>query len=613
MIGINIIGKGLLDLQSTTAVTFELISPLFKDSVAETGYSYPLEIALTEKNKKLLGFLDRLDIAQDFTPYPCVFSLDGIQLFEATLNITNVNPHTKKAQAFLLSYEFDTEELDTPLRNIPLGGIRSIVPGLYASMHLHANDLLTATSDTNDYCFAPTYNALFYDDRDINSGVVAPHTYSKVINLWDFHAQSYFFPVDENQILQDNVGAHYVLDTAPLFVEYPPKQSTFVPYFFVVSVLKYIAEYLGDYSLTGEWVADDAIKKLCIYNTFSLDSISSLTFTPFGPIPFYKSDADIDPKNHIPDVTITEFLNGIAAMFNLSVIISPKEKSLKIDSKTNRLIDGYEVEYDYSPNFSITKPNAISEGIQYELLTDENDLHQDNFKHIVITDNQILSDSDTFQSEDAPTAIRFSPTVYRGIAKNTGKTNIIPSGPAYRIGKGKKEKKIPVGCVDTARNINIDYAGYDNSSPTSPITYLSGIILYAKQIGNSELYEVNQDYIFRLMFYAGMYTHPEGYGDYPIATNNIYDDNGNQILPYSLKWRGGEHSLYEAWHQGWEEILFAKEVQVLFRLSVTEFLNLDFTKKVRIGNRLFFIKKIQVPITQNGISTCTATCVMLPL
>lgn len=601
MIAIEIIGKGFLDLQGNTGISFEFISPLFKDNIAQTGYSYPIEIPLTDNNRKLLGFLDLLDIDQDFTPYACIISYSGIQLVQGTLNINSID--SVKASCFILGYEFDVEKLDTNIRNIPLGGVRSIVPGLYAEMYEHANALINADADTSDYVFFPCMNERFYvgNENMAYTFFPSPHTYSSVVNLWDYQLQSFWQPVTPAQIILDYpTGGPYGVGSED------PKASTFVPYPFIVSILKYIASFLGGYKLTGEWVNDTAIKKLTLYNTYALDKIETI-------FPFFRTNLDINLSNHLPYITIADFLTAIANMFNLAINIDPKKQEVCIDRKVVLLDTSAEMTFVFDDSINISPPqNTDTSGITFKLLTDDTDTQQDKLKDLVI-DERVLDDSDSFAVDDDYGDIRFGLTNYKASINGAGSFSEMPSAPTYKIGKGLTEKNIACGTLDTAKNLPIHYSYFDGINPSVLFTYLSGIIPIAKQVGNSDIYGVNEDYIFRVLFYAGMHTDPNGYGDYPIGTSNIYDDNANAILPYSLKWKGGDFALYEAWWQKWAAIYTGKIITVNLLFSIPEFINFDITKKLRIGNRLYFIQKLQIGISHNGLSKAKATCVQIPL
>jgi hypothetical protein len=603
MIAIKI-NNEYLDLPETFAVSMQQQSPLFKETATATGYSYPIEIPLTPKNRQILGYLDQLDIAKDFDTYPCTISFGGAELILGTLNINSIDQ--KKASAYIIEYNFDSKRLDTNIRDIPLGGVRSIVPTMYAEMYEHANALVHSDADSSDYVFFPTHNNRFFEGHEVMNNTLhtAPHTYSHVINLWDFQKQSYF---DAVRYLQ--MGFDYAFDVY-IDVDETVKQSTYVPYPYVVAILRYIARYLGEYKLVGDWVNDAYIKKLCIYNTHSLDNVSSFT-TMLGTFPQIKSDADIDLKNHLPDVSIKTFISEIANLFNLAVTIDNKNKQLKITSKNNILNSAEIYTYQHEPIITITPPEKNIVSVSLEMAIDEQDTYQDSKKLLVI-DAKVLPDANAFSVGDTVGAIRFSPASYVGKVNGSYRPSIVPNAPKFLLDTGLMERRAEIGTLETLKNINIDYAYYDNSSASTPATYLSGIIPIAQQIGNSSIYGVQEDYLFRLMFYAGMNPDPNGYGVYPIGTNDIYDDNGNVIGDYSLKWRGGPHALYEAWWQKWLTVYTGKKITVPLILSIAEILALDLTKKIRIANKLYLIADISYTLSNNGISNVKANCIQIP-
>lgn len=606
-----------LDLSQDFSISFEKTSPLFAENAGERAYSYPIKLPLTPTNRQALAFIDLADSAALFeTSYPCVISESGNDLVVGLFYISSIDANIN---GYVLEETFEPEVLDTRLKAIDMGGDISYVDGItYDYMYEVANDAMTGNCDTWDFCFPPTKNSRFYEGAETPNSPdmvtlgpsyqTLPYIFGGYVNLWMTDIQSYFQLIIAPGIIPD-----YPLDTDVIDI---PAQSTFVPYPYLITILRKIAAHLG-YELQGSWVNDDAIKKLCIYNTYSLDYWERVSSTEV----YNTFNVPINLTNHIPDITISEFFDAIKNLFNLSIEIDSRKKEIRIDAKKTFLSPVHE---EISANHTLTAiaPPKTTEGFSLAMTIDEDDTRQILYKELIATDN-ILGDGDTFAPSDPVGALKWDPDQYRTyINGSLYRGNKVPSAPKYLQGTAKTEIVAEVGTLDTMKNYPIEYAWDTSTIPSPLVTMLSGIIPVAEQIGNSNEYLVEGNYwdgktplpnpyTFRLLFYAGTATDPNGYGVYPFATENVYDDQMNQVLPYSLKWKGGAHSLYEAWWKDWKQALEGKQMTFLLYLSMSEFLAFDFSKKYRIQNRIYVIKKIAYSISHNGISYIKAECVQL--
>jgi hypothetical protein len=608
-----------LDLSQDFSISFEKTSPLFAENAGERAYSYPIKLPLTPTNRQALAFIDLADSAALFeTSYPCLISDSGNDLVVGLFYISSIDA---TINGYILEESFEPEVLDTRLKDIEMGGDVTYVDGItYDYMYEVANAAASGNCDTWDFCFPPTKNSRFYEGAvspnspdmvtiDPTNFDTLPYHYGGFVNLWMADIQSYFL-ISELPLIFHN----YNVDTDVIDIA---AQSTFVPYPYLITILRKISDHLG-YELQGSWVNDEAIKKLCIYNTYALDFWEWVSAHEV----YNTYNVPINLINHIPDITISEMFDALKNLFNLSISIDSLKKEIRIDAKKTILAETNE-EFTAPHTLTVIQPPKTTEGFSLSMTIDEDDNRQILYKDLIATDI-ILDDGDTFAASDPTGALKWDPDQYRTyINGNLYRGNKVPSAPKYLQGTAKTEVVAEVGTLDTLKNYPIDYAWDISGGLPAPVqTMFSGIIPVAEQIGNSNEYLVDGNYwdgktalpnpyIFRILFYAGMHTDPNGYGDYPFATENVYDDQMNQVLPYSLKWKGGAHSLYEAWWKDWKQALEGKQMTFFLYLSMAEFLAFDLSKKYRIQNRLYVIKKIAYSISRNGISYIKAECVQL--
>lgn len=598
MIKIEIIGQGYIDVSPSLELPMELTSSLFKESIAEQGYSYPISFPLTPNNAKLFGFIHLPDSSSRFDKsYPINLYFNNILLLQGTLLINKVNP--KKIFGFILEYDFDSNLLNTKLRSIYMGGDRQII-GTWSSITDHANDSLTQNSDTWDYVFFPVVNKKIHNLESANQDLplAYPYTYTHIVNLWDFHNQSFWRPYSyANQVMMGpGEGDSYVNYSVP------PSQSTFVPFPYVLSVLRYIANFLGGYSLDGDFSLDPIIKKLVVYNTVTLDKITA----PPIQLPQNHGEETINLVNHLPDITIKEFLDGLA-IFNVDIKIHNKKISINRKAKGD---DEFDLTLYCQDRIEISSDGeTANHGVLLQMSFDESDLFDSMDKDYTLSISKIKSDSTSsagYNAED----IYFNPDTYSDyIVDGLKQPNYSRFTGAKKLHIGGdviSEKSVNAGTLRTIKNYPIKYATIDyTGGSVVPTDFDSGIIPVAEQPGKSKVYlpGENNEFSLRFLFYAGMFSDPNGFGEYPIGTSDIYDDAGNEILPYSLKWLGGEQSLYYQWHQDWEQLISQKKsIQIPLKIPISEYMKLDFSKKYRIKNRLYLMRKVSLTFKSGIIS-----------
>jgi hypothetical protein len=86
-----------------------------------------------------------------------------------------------------------------------------------------------------------------------------------------------------------------------------------VPMLFVHKVLGLISTLTG-VSFSGSFMTDSRMARLLVVNTFSLDGQANIKYT-----------------NHLPEMTIREFVMGLCKMFNVTMFIDPIKKNIKLE------------------------------------------------------------------------------------------------------------------------------------------------------------------------------------------------------------------------------------------------------------------------------------------
>jgi len=105
------------------------------------------------------------------------------------------------------------------------------------------------------------------------------------------------------------------------------------------------------------------------------------------------------------------------------------------------------------------------------------------------------------------------------------------------------------------------------------------------------------DFQPRIMFYRGMFPYIVPDYDvykYPFGTSGRHDRDGNEIGNLTLHWDGPD-GLYENFWKEWLELIQNNKVfQFEIQLTITDLLNIDMKKKIRIENNYYLIRQITI-------------------
>lgn len=135
-----------------------------------------------------------------------------------------------------------------------------------------------------------------------------------------------------------------------------------VPCYYYHQVLKHCFSEHG-YELLGDSFIDtDHFKRLYLRNTYSIKHVSqflisandnSRTFTPF----FIEENTEVNPKNHLPGMSIDDFLKNFMVRFSCRFVFKGNKVSIEYNEleKVQREIKNYHPEIDFEERDSGVK------------------------------------------------------------------------------------------------------------------------------------------------------------------------------------------------------------------------------------------------------------------
>ena len=561
-----------IDLPEKLKLSFNLNSPIWDFDKIAGSYTLPFELPNTPNNRKLLNIpcLESIDNSID---YECAIYINGLLFKEGVLTITECDNHILKA-SILLNISRINKIADKLIRELDIFG--SEQNWEWKSEYLPEQDNFALPEILDDIFLKDT----FWEDR------------SKPINWYDTDNNKYY-----GQYAAQN---GYASDYHPVV---PQPQLNFI--------IKKLFQYFG-YTID--------------YNYFNENENQKIIILSVDDAMFVKYDNDNDGffcelntynlKNHLPYITVAEFLNALHNFFALDFNIIGNDISIKpikeylednsyidITDKVSREIrvinkepiTGIILNWQEHPD-EYTSGAKFKDSIEWKPLytnTDPNypqpDIVMNNTGLIMIPSGNVTYKpefyiAEYFEWQTGEIEFRW----HYFYDKNNMDAFF---GDIYQDFFSKKFTKKPL-------SINLNIAPFATKTYSWAVDYNHSKI---RQKGNTYLNsDKRQKYGLRLAYYKGK--------------------NRNNI-PYIGHWSAGNTNSKQLdlwstdgiWDTYWKKVFqylasVDREYQMQVIFSIRDILFFDFSRKYKINNQLFFIKNVKFSIDINGnISICNVT------
>jgi hypothetical protein len=114
------------------------------------------------------------------------------------------------------------------------------------------------------------------------------------------------------------------------------------------------------------------------------------------------------------------------------------------------------------------------------------------------------------------------------------------------------------------------------------------MLAFKREIVESIDYDISRDNVETYNF------------EYPYASSDEFDPEGNDAYNYSLHWDGPK-GLFETWWSDWAEVLRnGQELEAMLNLTHTDIAKLDMSRPIYISGAKCFIKEIEIVIPMKG-------------
>ncbi len=548
MLQIFLYGKnkqGWLDLNPDTVLELEEFADAFDEDLGTGTFTLPTELPWTDNNRKLFGFAERLE---NFSKIPKQFKCDVYddgfpEMISAQLTVMEKNgAFSYSSGSFSCSIAgtkglFGTLIKNKKMTDLSLGGI---INWAAKTSREFAYDVMTGVEPGYPYiAFCPVAIEAFIDtERPDHFGeFLAKDTVNTIVingagTSWVFGRPD---PGDETIAVAE--GDYYYIDYRT------------VPFFNLKYVLKKVFEE-NNFKVTGAFVDDADFDDLFIFNNFGIENY-----------PFYTAAIDINtqinPANHMPDITIKDFLLGVFAMFNIYPSFQNAEEVKLVYRKTNltsrqifslnEFIDkvfnsafensepenGYTLDYqwDSADQYYSDRIKDLSDKTFVGSVRTFADLETLDPGRPLTTNDYAYVEADNLYYLMANSLV--TPKLWDAYAENLDK---------FVVGNGDSAPEIKISPLARYVEFDSDDALYEKRNyvgTRQPGSYL-----------NNKNTLVKKPFGLRV-FYIKM--QPWLSVNIPMSFTHNRDKEDNVIEPYSLAW-SGDYGLAKNFHNAWQDV-----------------------------------------------------------
>lgn len=583
MLGIQI-GTEFLELAPGAALEMERSNPSlqFNDVIAGE-YSLPLSVQLSPKNLKLLKYAGLLQTRINNKGVDAIAYDGGLQHSSGKLKVEKIDHNLNRSAAGSASLyyltgisAFNQDAKNVKLRSGNYGGNRSFAWDGYnrsgGGFWGHIHSVVDAAPGAYDYAFYPV----------INKSWSWEYGHTEVMNRMEYDGQVHFSTVTTKK------------DDANVIVPFP----------YLKYVLQQAVAQIG-WRIEGDILSDPDFLKITMLNFKSIDwaRVDLKVLILGGDASPIGDTITFNLKDHLPDISLTDFIIALKNRFGWRYDFDTKKKILRINPLRS-LVNGTVKDFTSQASPLLAK-KVLSEKRVYSLkntFTGEYAGEQPNFQNLTI-----LGDLITRNELPAPSEIYFAKGYYVVAENNyyTCRQNEDESWSwtlfAYNI-----YDVVPDDATEeiTTAATTIGVEGYDDYLQLAPRFDQNGL-----WIGRTE---EDITWGIHLLFYHGLQLNAANQM-YPFASNHIYDALGNQVGNWSLAFKGKRRDgvdvgLYSLnWKALLDSINSGEEFEVTLHLSRTEYMKLQFSDVPSIAHVRMFILKIKhnVPYDNKVVLECS--------
>ena len=592
--------KGFLDLRPGTSLDMENFTPLFDEDLTAGEFSLPIDIEWTEKNRRLMGFAERLQNFDDLQPYWMVdvYNNGFPELVHAKLTVLEKSGDLGFVRgSFNASISgnkglFGSSIKNKTLRNIDLG---ADITWAGDESRQFAQDLMNGLYPQYSFIgFAPVVNENFFDqNKNYNGEFLAEDTLNNIVHMGTGTSNWVFGrPTSADATVPTIAGDEEHIDYRT------------VPFFKFQWVLARAFEAAG-YTAQCDIITNPAFADMYMFNNVALEFYTMAVYADYN--------RKIIPANHMPDIALVDFFRMVFSAFNLYPVFSGNNNIdvyYRHQVFTNRQVadvtgrcapffsavykdasesNGYALDYEWESgdDYYTDRVKEIDEAAVCASVTTIPELATLDIGRPLTTDDIVFVTAENMYYKCA-NALSI-PTLWDAWSERL---------QAYKTGNG--ERSVSIG-VSTLCN----YVGFDETDAL----YVRKPKLATRQMGsywNNKFVQIKNDFGLRLFYITKQLVDTNLV---PVSFNHSTDPAGTIIATYSLALQGSS-GLAANFHKNWQDAQSSKSaIKITMNADAKLMKDMEDNNTLQINNVLYLVSKIERSIPLGR----TITVDMLPL
>lgn len=350
-------GRKALDMQIDAGITIKDIAPEFNGKLDNGFYSLPIDVPMSGNNRRLLNMPENnisgfpipeweVDLVEDGIP---IYSKIKMMLLKYTSSVDFSYGVYHMSMTGAIS-RFAAKSNGKRLKDLFLGGAINFAPydsRTFATFVMKPNGPYSQYRDRIG--FAPVYWPGFIDKgREDFSTEKLNYDTINCLHLEPNTGDWYFLATDYN------IPGQPIFGWQPEYADYKT-----IPFFRLRFVLENLFKEFG-YSIQGTLLNDEDFNKIYLANNYSLERCVHQNHTDYN--------RSIKPSNHMPDISITDFLIAFCGVFGVCfsfgenivqinyVQDAPKKQSIDISELSDKEIEatypdpeknGYQIDWEF--------------------------------------------------------------------------------------------------------------------------------------------------------------------------------------------------------------------------------------------------------------------------
>lgn len=578
MLELKISGESV-DLLPGATITIEEESPVFERDSIPGGFSFPFNLPLDPRNRRVLGHPERLEKKGPMSiEQPFLLFADGLLMLSGTVSTMEAGDGYK-ANLVVGNGDLASKITDKKLADLDLGGLRAWE---WKAEYKYPVD---------DFALAPVFNTEYYKDEALNSIFLSHHA---KINA--FIAGEFYHPDDNDDpwVITPFPFLSYLIRQIFKFAGFRIIENVIIsdPDFrdLILYTIKNIAHQKKAYTVQEYSISHGARVPTIVTNDVIVTSASEVTT-------FNLADS-------MPDMTIIDFLLAVRNFLNLAYIVEDdrvriikrqdlicKPTAIDITNQATGIpivtgikTDGFKLEWPVDSDDALWGEDFYKNVEQFKAfikdplqsMADLADLEPDPNEIRYIIDDDLFVRYVYFAYDDGPPIlyrwqwVGWSENYQNYVDGNAGEVFATAAAPMMTI-------------------VSSHSAPGDEGLKKGPWVEQKGAISDAGVV---------PPFALRLMFYRGLL--PDSLdADYPYATNDNLDREGNPLTGKNLTLKfEGDSGIYARLYRKYLTWWMSRRY---VRWTIKDPSKLSFAEKYAIDGKHYILKKRSINLSRNGV------------